>query len=163
VTTGSTVPQERRDRIAEGVRRHRKTNTVPNLPRRHGLSREAVAEWRGWWTEGYAAAWSDPQIATAIELLHLIDDLRRLEHSDPALRLRLTRQVHSERDELGLLKPSPVAEHRRREAQAEQLQRDYLQTPAYAAMTDAELRRQGFPEHLIAERAQPALTTTTED
>jgi hypothetical protein len=150
----TTVPQERRDRIAEGVRRHRKTNTVPNLPRRHGLSREAVAEWRGWWTEGYAAAWSDPQIATAIELLHLIDDLRRLEHSDPALRLRLTRQVANERETLGLLKPSPVAEQHKREARAEQTWREYLTSPSYAAMTDAALRDLGCPPHLIAERQE---------
>jgi hypothetical protein len=149
------MPQAHRAKIAEGMRRARETRLRLGLPRGHGLSREALAELTAWTDEGYTSGWSSTQRAQALELLRLIDAQRRLTITDAALMLRMARQIHTEREDLGLLRDSPTAEHRRREAQAEQRQRDYLQTPAYAAMTDAELRRQGFPEHVIAERQAP--------
>jgi hypothetical protein len=146
---------EHREKISRSLREAHERGFTPRLPRGHGLSREAVAEWRAWHAEGYADAWSDTQRAAAIQLLGLIDAQRRLDIADAALRLRMARQIHSEREDLDLLRPSPAAERRKREARAEQTWREYLTSPSYAAMSDAELRGLGCPPHLIAGRQAP--------
>jgi hypothetical protein len=150
------MPPEQREHIAQGVKRAHERGYAPRLPRGHGLSREARDEWSMWHHEGYADAWSGAQTAQALELLRLIDAQRRLTITDAALLLRMSRQVHQLREDLDLLRPSPAAERQAAEHRSERKWRDYLATPSYSAMTDDELRRQGCPEHLIAERQAPA-------
>jgi hypothetical protein len=149
------MTQAHRAKIAEGMKRARETRLRLGLPRGHGLSREALAELTAWTDEGYADAWSETQRAAAIRLLGLIDAERRLDFADAALRLRMAREIRTEREDLGLLRPSPAAEQRKREARAEQTWREYLTSPSYAAMTDAALRDLGCPPHLVAERQAP--------
>jgi hypothetical protein len=81
---------------------------APRLPNGHDLCDETVAAWKAWWADGYASRWTDTQRGAAEDLLALIDQLHRCGPDDGPLRLRLSRLIHTERDSLGLLDPSPI-------------------------------------------------------
>lgn len=73
-----------------------------------GLCDAAAAEWKAWWSGGWASLWSEVEQHEARELIVLINDFH--EATEPKDRARLAPVLRAGRKRLGLDKPSPLPE-----------------------------------------------------
>jgi hypothetical protein len=71
-----------------------------------GLSEAATAEWKAWWSGGWASLWSEVEQHEARELIVLVNDFHQA--TEPKDRARLAPVLRAGRKRLGLDKPSPL-------------------------------------------------------
>lgn len=73
-----------------------------------GLCEAATAEWKAWWSGGWASLWSEVERHEARELIVLINDFH--EATEPKDRARLAPVLRAGRKRLGLDKQPPLAD-----------------------------------------------------
>jgi hypothetical protein len=79
----------------------------PPLDGAYGMLPETRAEWRRWFTSGYASAWGPADVSEARRLLDLVDAYGRA-NGDLKVRIRLAAVIRAGRQQLGLSGPSPL-------------------------------------------------------
>ena len=115
------MPAERREHIAQGVKRAHERGYAPRLPHDHGLTARATKYWSMLWRCGYAhEGWDEADRRRCFEMLKLMDDWDGADSA--ALRARLGEQIDAIRQELGIT----------REARNKRLHRQRLNAEAEA-------------------------------